>query len=386
VANVFHIDDREHWLGDCLRSEKGRPLPILANVLIALRADRSLRDAFAFNEMLHAPTYKRRPLTDGDVTAVREYLHHSGLPGVGKDTVREAVEFFAREHCYHPVRDYLYALQWDGVERLPMWLRSYFGSEDGEYVARIGTMFLISMVARVLKPGCKADHMLVVEGQQGILKSTACSILAGDYFSDHLPDVSSGKDVSVHIRGKWLIEVSEMHAMNRAEASLLKSFLSRTHERYRPPYGYFEVVEPRQCVFIGTTNKDACLRDETGGRRYWPFKAGIINIDALARDRDQLFAEAIHRYNAGEPWWPDKDFEREHIMPQQADRFEGDAWEEPIRKFLDKEDKVTVGQIARDALGMQTDRIGTADQRRILAVLEQLPDWRKLPRVGSARR
>ncbi|WP_425665522.1 VapE domain-containing protein [Sinorhizobium fredii] len=293
----------------------------------------------------------------------------------------QAVVQRAHECRFHPVKDWLSSLDWDGIDRLPHLFSEYFGSEKTPYAAEIGRMFLISMVARILKPGCKSDHLPVLEGLQGTMKSTACKVLGGEWFSDAMPDIA-GKDASQHLRGKWLIEVAEMHAMNKAEATMLKSFITRDTERYRPPFGRREVIEPRQCVFIGTTNQGAYLRDPTGGRRFWPVKTGRIKIDALRRDRDQLFAEAIVRFKRGETWWPDKDFEKQHIAPEQEARYEADAWEEAIRDFLNGRSKALISEIARGALHFETSRIGRADQNRIIAVLEQMK-WERLPKDGN---
>jgi predicted P-loop ATPase len=214
--------------------------------------------------------------------------------------------------------------------------------------------------------------MLILEGPQGALKSAACGIIAGQWFSDSLPELTSGKDVSQHLQGKWLIEVGELSALNRAETTTLKAFITRQTERYRPSYGRKEIHQPRQCVFVGSTNDQSYLRDPTGGRRFWPVKVGTIDLEALAADRDQLFAEAVHLYKSGAKWWPDKDFEIEHIKPEQDARYDADVWEEKIVSFLEGRNRVTVYEIAKDALLMETSRIGTHDQRRIGGILTAL--------------
>ncbi len=185
--------------------------------------------------------------------------------------------------------------------------------------------------------------------------------------------------------------MAEMSALDKAEAAALKAFITRTHERYRPSYGRSEVIEPRQCAFIGTTNKATYLRDETGGRRFWPVKVGTIDTDKLKADRDQLFAEAVELYRFGAQWWPDGDFEVQHIAPEQNARYESDAWEDAVGQFLAKADnlvegkKTTILEVARNGLFIDTPKLGTADQRRIAAALERL-GWIRSTRGDNGER
>ncbi|SFJ72037.1 Predicted P-loop ATPase and inactivated derivatives [Bradyrhizobium sp. Gha] len=388
------------WLRFCQRDGKGRPLSNLANVMLALRNDEAVKNMLAYDEMYCGEVMIRKigsqvdlatpkPVEDVDATAIQEWVQLNGLPLIGRDAVHRAIDLRAHERRFHPVRDYLDGLVWDGIPRVAQWLVTYLGAKRSEYTTSIGRMFLVATVARIYQPGCQADYMLILEGLQGEFKSSACKIIAGEWFSDNLPDIATaGKDVSQHLRGKWIIEISELNAMSRAESAQLKSFISRTTERYRRTYGYKESVEPRQCVFIGTTNKSVYLRDETGARRYWPVKTGTIDLAGLRRDRDQLLAEAVQLFRDGVEWWPDKAFEANYIKPEQDERYEADPWEVPIADYLETlltNAKVTVSQVAKNALGFVSDaRIGTADARRIAAALER-QGWHRAPRQANGR-
>ena len=385
----------------------------VGNVLLALKQEPELVGAFGYDQMLWCdvllrplfkpdPDFIPRPVTDIDVFAVQEFLQWRGFRRLGKDATHDAISKYAHEHVFHPVRDYLDGLAWDGENRLQTWLVNGFGAENNAYSEKIGRMFLISMVARIYRPGCKVDYMLILEGEQGLLKSSACNILAGGYFSDQLPDITD-KEAFQHLRGKWLIEVAELHAYSRAAIDHFKAFLTRQTERYRPPWGRKEVHEPRQCVFVGTTNKALYLRDGTGNRRSWPLKVGDIDLDWLRDNRDQLFAEAVNLYRGGARWWPGRDFERQTIREEQEARYEPDVWEEPIQRYLDSlpVKKTTVMDIALNVLGFEDkppivtlyqtysargtpiNRLSPGDQHRIAAVLMHL-EWK--PKKSGPRR
>jgi hypothetical protein len=395
---------RASWIEHALVDGYGNPLSNLANAMLLLRSAPEIADCFGYDEMerstliLEEPPLAKgaihanhrllpRPISDADVTQVQEWMQHSGLPKIGADTVHQAVARRASENPFHPLRKWLDGLQWDGTPRLNTWLHVYLGAEDTHYHRAIGAMFLIAMAARVLEPGCKCDYVLILQGGQGVFKSAACQILADKWFADTLPDIKN-KDVSQHIRKRWLVELPELSALSRGDVEAWKAFITRTTESYRPPYGRKEIEEPRQCVFAGTTNKEQYLYDETGNRRFWPAAVGKIDLDALRRDREQLFAEAVRRYRAGERWWPGPEFERRYIVQEQENRVVIDDWEGPIADYLDKipEHKtVQVCEIGRMALGFQSDsQIGAEAQNRIRRILHKL-GWRRGKRTNRRR-
>jgi predicted P-loop ATPase len=406
------------WPEFLQRNDKGEAVNNLANAMTALRSAPELKGCFRLDEMLRVPVLVRpppkgkpgilpRPVSDTDVSIVQEWLQRHELRRLGKDIVHQAVALRAEENAFHPVRDYLNRLRWDRKERLSTWLTYYAGVEPDDklsdeekadqrqYISAIGRMFFISMVARVMRPGCKVDYMLILESIQGEKKSTIGEILAGQWFSDSLPNIGSDAvRISQHLRGKWLIEIGELSAMSKTETEELKAFLTRKEEQFTPKYGRLEVTEPRQCVFMGTTNKATYLRDETGARRFWPAKAGTIDITALTEDRDQLFAEAADAYRSGEQWWPDRDFEKKFIVPQQEARRESDAWEQTIGDWLETpaqnhasiapRTECTISEVAEHALRMEPSRLTRTDQLRISAALELL-GWERGKRTKHNR-
>jgi predicted P-loop ATPase len=241
-------------------------------------------------------------------------------------------------------------------------LPTYFGTECNDYHAKIGAMFLVAMVKRIYEPGCQCDYALVLEGGQGAGKSSACRILAGDrYFSDSLPRLGGDeKRISMHLRSKWLIEIAELAAMKRGEVEDIKAFITRRAENYLPSYAKLQVNEPRTCVFVATTNDDRYLKDDTGERRFWPAKVGVIDLEALERDREQLFAEAAYKMRDGYRHWPDHTFEERWIKPEQAKRKVVDPREEIVVAWAVKvssgRDQLTGREIAAEALGLGPDR------------------------------
>lgn len=285
-----------------------------ANVLRALRTAPELHDLLRFDEFRQFVEFGRVPpwrklhlgdrWTDEDDLHLQVWLQGQRIDVRQRHVVADCVLTVARDWTVHPVRQYLERLTWDSEPRLQLWLAEYLGAvAPPDYLAAIGTKFLISAVARIMAPGCQADHVLTLEGPQGAGKSRTVQILGAPWTTDGLPDLHS-KDAAIHLSAVWLVELAELAALRKSELEGVKAFLTRRVDRYRPPYGRREVAVPRQCVFIATTNEGSYLRDPSGNRRFWPVRCGRIDLAALERDRDQLLAEAMHRYAQGDAWHP----------------------------------------------------------------------------------
>jgi predicted P-loop ATPase len=324
--------------------------------------------------------------------------------------VSRSVGAVTRAISVHPVRDYLRSLSWDGTPRIESWTLAYLGADDTRLNRAFGALWMISAVARIMRPGVKVDHMLILEGPQGAKKSSALKVLAGaDWFTDELAEIGS-KDAAQQMRGVWVIEIAELDAIGRAEVSRIKAFLTRTTDRYRPPYGRYVVEVARQCVFAGSVNPDTYLRDETGNRRFWPVRCGSIDLDALARDRDQLWAEAVARFDAGAVWWLDEPELIAMATAEQDARYQSDAWDALIERWLAFEKRrvnhggfgyddwrdedvertahltdVSVGEILEGALGIEPARWTRADQMRVGSYLNSRKWQRYQRRTGQFR-
>ena len=294
---------------------------------------------FAYDVFRHRKTIAGNDLgefegevSDDAVTALRgmiiEQFNFDPLP----HNVRDAVNLLCLENVHHPVREMLDGLLWDGVPRIDRWMINYLGAEDTRLNEAISALFLIAAVRRIRQPGVKFDQIVVLEGPQGSGKSTAISILAGP--GNHSDQDLLSQDARAQLElleGVWLYELGELGGLGRADLNRTKAFASRTIDQARPAYGHHKEARPRQAIFIGTTNDDAYLRDQTGNRRFWPVKTSTIELESLQRDRDQLLAEAAKREAEGASlvlppeFWPAATIEQEQ-------RMEVDPWPKSSRQ------------------------------------------------------
>jgi predicted P-loop ATPase len=365
-----------------------------ANAVTILRNDPEWLDVLAFNELSQAITCRAappwhvddapadpdpsRPWSDSDGCRVQNWLQRSKWQlGVSEQTAYKAAMMVAEAHPYDPLRDWLLSLEWDGVPRLETWLTAYLGVEDNAYARFIGPAFLIGSVARGLWPGCKMDTMLILEGPQGLFKSQAVERLYGSAFFRETPIDLRSNDRFMALRDCWCREWPELDGYGKADAARVKSFLSPRFDDFRAPYARTMVHVPRRVVFVATVNPPQLgyLVDESGNRRMWPVecgKVGPIDLDGIARDRLQLWAEARDKFQgytdaAGaihEPakWWPVTKEERAICNGEQDRRMVAEVWTGKVSGWLDDGPRriagaeVTIRQVLTECLMVPTER------------------------------
>lgn len=286
-----------------------------------------------FDEFLQKSMIDGRPLRDEDAINAVIWFNEQYVLEATVGMVDRVMRSVILQNRYDSLKDWFETLFWDGVPRLDTWLTRYLGVKDEPYARAVGRSWMVGGASRAMQGGCKMDYALVLEGEQGLGKSTALNTLAGDdWFLDGLPDLRN-KDASMALRGKLLVEISELDAMSRHEASTVKAFVTKKIEDFRPTYGRENVQEPRRCIFAGTTNKGDWMNDPTGGRRWWPVTVGVVDIPALARDREQLWAEAAEAVAKGEQ--PMLSFEMSSEQKEQVKaRRNVDPWLDSVRSFL----------------------------------------------------
>ena len=344
---------------------------------------------------------------DDDTAQLRIYLEPF-FGKVAKNDVVDALAAAASDQAYHPVQEYLEALQWDGKPRLDRLFIDYLGAEDTAYTRAVTRKAFVAAVARVMRPGCKYDTMLVLVGEQGRHKSTILAKLGGEWFSDSLRTFGD-KDSMETIQGTWLNEVAEMQAMSKADVDAVKMFLSKTNDYYRAAYGRYTADRPRQCVFFGTTNSKECLVDLTGGRRFW-----VVDIDQQLRtknvfqdfddEKDQLWAEAVAYWRLGEALYLPQDLETVARQVQEEHRARH-PWEGLIHDYLQQEipadwmkwdllqrqswrsgglryegkleprDRICAAEIWCEVLGKLRGDMRQRDTREINSLLEKVSGW-----------
>lgn len=352
------------------------------NLMLILEHDPKWAGRLRLDQLRQGVALDDADLEDRHLIEIKADLERRWIASEVKTAVvREAVETVAAHHAYHPVQEWLYALMWDGTERIPTFFSDYCGATLTPYTRAVALSLFISAVARVFQPGCKVDTMVVLEGAQGIGKSKLVQALFGPRWHCDITQEPGTLDFYQNLRGKWCGEFSELSAMGRADQNKVKQALTQTQDTYRASYGHYSRTYPRQFVFIGNTNRGEYLGDETGARRYLPIECIEIDAEEAGHQREQLWAEALHRFRTGEKWWDIPDATKE-----QEARYQTDSWEDYLVSWLAGRQKFLLSEALEDALFIRVERHDRSVQTRVGAILRRLGWVVKQETTGARKR
>lgn len=338
-------DYTDEWKAELEYTKSGKLLCNIANIILILENDPALAGHIVHDLFTGMDSAKdglpwnknANQWTDTDDANLRVWLEkHYDI--TGKEKIADALTAVLTRHSYHPIRDYLSGLTWDGVPRLDRIIIDYMGAEDSELNRAMSRKHFVAAVARVFNPGCKYDYCLIMSGAEGIGKSTLLRVMGGRWFNDSITTLE-GKEGMEQLRRAWVVELGELSSIKRSDVEQVKAHLSKQVDIYRAAYARRVLEHPRQCVFCGTTNEALFLKGDTGNRRFWviPVVAELRKYkdwsEAIRRDRDQLWAEAVHYYKQGEPLYLSEELEAQAKQRQQDFNDDND---DPIVAMLDK--------------------------------------------------
>jgi hypothetical protein len=352
------------------------------------------RGELTFCEMTHMVRMGGRLVEEHDLPVIRLGLESQGRSTDGKplkfglDDIGQALKLIARRRTVHPVRDWLGSLKWDGEARLQLELPAALGHGEESLAGTLLTKWMISAVARAMAPGCKVDTVLILVGAQGVGKSSFFSVLADSWFTDSPVHVGD-KDGKMIMRRNWIVEWAELDAMRRASSQeATKAFLSARVDQFREPYGRGIVEAPRGCVITGTSNNREILHDPTGNRRFWPIDVLRLELGWVRNNREQLFAEALERYRAGEQWWLTPD-EEGALSESHEEHRATDAWKDLVQDYLEKKvglfsEEVTTAQVLAEAVAKPAWQWSRADETRVGGLIQEC-GWRRARRSSGGK-
>jgi putative DNA primase/helicase len=386
-----------NWYNLFVRTKKGEIASTAGNVILALSNDPEWKDVLGFNTFIGDIEATKPPPWRGDLAPGAD---PSGRPGprywTDQDTTRcgawlarkhgiicpdwvvgSALQVFAEQKKFHPVRDWLSSLKWDGEERVNSWLIRHAGAKDDHYTRSVTAKWMIGLVSRAFEPGCMFRMMLILEGPQDIRKSTALRVLAthDEWFLETTIEMGS-KDSYQTLRGKWIVEFAELDSLSRSETSRVKQYVSERVSTYRPSYGRRSIDFFRQCGFAGSTNDSTYLKDDTGATRFYPVQVTkSIDVEALIEERDQLWAEAVARYKKGElPFISDPTI-RATAAKVAESRRHADPWEDTVGRWLARlpkgrlEQGVSTYEVLTQAIQRNPGDLTRHDEMRAASVL-----------------
>lgn len=381
-------------IDEYMKQQQARPT-ILSRLLSILREHDDLKGCFRYNLFTHdiehardnffiSPLAKQGELlNDNDTALLRSYLTRSCNFSPSDKNISDAVIDVSMDNRYHPIKDYLEGLRWDGVKRLHCWLSEICGPENTKYISAVGRKMFIAAIKRIYEPGCQYDNMVILEGKQGIYKSRLVQAMGGKWWAPIELNVHDRKAMVENMRGKWILEVEEMVGFGKADRERLKAFLSCPSDRVRLSYGRRSFDFKRQCVLVATMNPEGDNRyfNDTENRRFWPVEVPDehrIQLDAFIEIKDQLFAEALMEYKAGATAWMDETEVAEMAKSEQDKRRSVDPWEEIITVWLKDQTtnhalrEVTSTQIIENCLRIPKERINSGISRRVAMIMRNL--------------